>query len=137
MLAKQKRLAKRSASYSCIRGTPSECLLLAGGFSSLSSAEFPNSAASIYASLQLALSQSDKKLLQKLMFFSAVGITNSRFFLSRIRKFGRTVWIFYSQPNSCVPSVASDHRSSGKFGRTGEQTYPIFPPTIFQNRAFK
>ena len=69
--------------------------------------------------------------------FSAVGITNSRFFLSRIRKFGRTVWIFYSQPNSCVPSVASDHRSSGKFGRTGEQTYPIFPPTIFQNRAFK
>ena len=35
--------------------------------------------------------------------FSAVGISNSRFF---------------PQPNSCVPLVASEQSSSGKFGET-------------------
>ena len=101
-------------------GIPLFCRI--SNFGSINIREF---ATRIVAKRQKVIVKTDfstMEILASLWFritcFSAVGITNSRFFLSRIRKFGRTVWIFYSQPNSCVPSVASDHRSSGKFGRT-------------------
>ena len=100
-----------------------------------------NLAASINASLQLALSRSDKMLCEKTEFFSAVGILihNSQFIIDNARKWkfsggnscvpsvaserGSNVkFPIFSQPNSCVPLVASDQRSSAEIRQNWQRS---------------
>ena len=119
------------------RGTPSECLLLAGGFSAgrpdlrllsgdaSSICNFNIGFAArlvvvcyLLCSAEFAIRQRHYSASLQLalslcdkrlcaIFFSAVGITNSHFFSQPNCKFGRTLGIF-TKLNSCVPLVASE-----------------------------